>query len=91
MERYDLVILGAGSAGENLANRLVASGKSIAVVEAERVGGECGFVACVPSKALLRSAEVRRLLREAHTLGAVAAPIRSTASGAATTTSISGQ
>lgn len=72
MQRSDVVILGAGSAGEKLANTLAQGGKSVAIIEEERVGGECGFVACVPSKTLLRAAEVRLLLREAQRLGAVA-------------------
>ncbi len=75
MDRFDVVILGAGSAGENLANLLAAGGKSVAIVEAGRVGGECGFVACVPSKVLLRAAEIRLLLREAPRLGATAHPL----------------
>ncbi len=69
MERFDVVILGAGSAGEWV-SAIAKSGKSVAVVEGYRVGGECPFVACMPSKSMLRSAQVRRLLAEAHTLGA---------------------
>ena len=75
MDHFDVVILGAGSAGENLANSLAGGDCTVAIVEELRVGGECGFVACVPSKILLRAAEIRLLLREAGRLGAVAAPL----------------
>lgn len=52
---YDVVVVGAGPVGENAAARAVAGGLSAVVVEAELVGGECSFWACMPSKALLRS------------------------------------
>ncbi|MFE3022012.1 dihydrolipoyl dehydrogenase family protein [Streptomyces sp. NPDC059256] len=62
---YDVVVLGAGPTGENVADRLRAGGLSTAVVESELVGGECSYWACMPSKALLRPviarAEARRV------------------------------
>ncbi|MBO0806469.1 MAG: NAD(P)/FAD-dependent oxidoreductase [Nocardiopsaceae bacterium] len=51
---YDVVVLGAGPTGENVADRAVRGGLSAAIVEPELVGGECSYWACMPSKALLR-------------------------------------
>lgn len=58
MRDVDVVVVGAGPAGENVAGRVVGGGLSCAVVEAELAGGECSYYACMPSKALLRPMEV---------------------------------
>ncbi|MGY1774090.1 dihydrolipoyl dehydrogenase family protein [Blastococcus sp. SYSU D00813] len=54
---YDVVVVGAGSTGENVADIVVRGGLSAVLVEAELVGGECSYWACMPSKALLRGTE----------------------------------
>ena len=53
-EEYDVVVIGAGPTGENVAERTVAAGLSTVIVERELVGGSCSYWACMPSKALLR-------------------------------------
>jgi dihydrolipoamide dehydrogenase len=55
---YDVVVLGAGPTGENVADYAVRGGLTALLVEAELVGGECSYWACMPSKALLRPVEV---------------------------------
>jgi pyruvate/2-oxoglutarate dehydrogenase complex dihydrolipoamide dehydrogenase (E3) component len=57
-ETYDVIVIGAGPTGENVADRAIRGGLTAAVVEAELVGGECSYWACMPSKALLRPADV---------------------------------
>ncbi|MBL1075365.1 NAD(P)/FAD-dependent oxidoreductase [Nocardia sp. 2] len=56
IQTYDVIVLGAGPVGENVADRTSAAGLRTVIVESELVGGECSYWACEPSKALLRPA-----------------------------------
>ena len=75
MDAFDVVVLGAGSAGEDVARTLAQAGRSVVLVEGDRVGGECPYVACMPSKAMLRSAAARHTARDLPGLGATARPV----------------
>src|SRR5215467_8395930 len=59
MNRFDVIIIGMGVGGEAVGRRLLAAGRRVAVIERELIGGECAYWACIPSKTLLRSPEVR--------------------------------
>jgi dihydrolipoamide dehydrogenase len=64
-DRFDVVVVGAGPAGETVASRLADEGMSLALVERELVGGECAYWACIPSKTLLRPGEARNAAQRA--------------------------
>ncbi len=57
---WDLIVIGGGSTGENVADRAVQGNLRTIIVEEELVGGECSYWACMPSKALLRSGQALR-------------------------------
>lgn len=65
-ETWDVIVIGAGAVGENVADRAVQGGLTAVLIESELVGGECSYWACMPSKALIRSGHA---LRAAQRLG----------------------
>lgn len=69
MARYDLVIVGMGSGGMVAAEFAATLGVRVAVVERGRVGGDCLWTGCVPSKALLASAKAAHTMRVADKFG----------------------
>jgi len=66
---YDVVVLGGGSGGYAAALRAAELGKSVALVERDKVGGTCLHRGCIPTKALLHAAEVADAARESESFG----------------------
>src|SRR5687767_1929907 len=66
---FDIVILGAGSGGYAAALRAAQLGKTVALIEKEKVGGTCLHVGCIPTKALLHVAEVADEINHSSAVG----------------------
>ncbi len=73
MDEFDVVVLGAGPAGETAAGRCADGGLRVAVVERELVGGECSYWGCIPSKTLIRPGDVLASARRVPGASAAAA------------------
>jgi len=67
---YEIIVIGGGSAGIVSANVAAALGVRTALVEKERIGGECLWTGCVPSKALIHAASVAAIRTGSRALGA---------------------
>lgn len=72
---YDLLIIGGGSAGIVAGNVAGAIGARVALIERHRIGGECLWTGCVPSKALLHAADVAHTLKHAASHGFADVPL----------------
>ena len=68
-EIYDVIVIGGGAAGLTASAVIGGLGKNVALIERERLGGDCTWTGCVPSKALLKVAKVAHSIRTAHKYG----------------------
>lgn len=68
-DEFDLIVLGAGTGGYSAAIRYSSLGKSVALVERDKIGGTCVNRGCIPTKALLHSAEVFDTIKDAKSFG----------------------
>ena len=76
MKRFDLIVLGGGTAGPGVAHRAAAQGWDTALVESNYLGGTCINFGCIPSKTLISSSRVMQTVREAQRYGVITEPPR---------------
>jgi len=76
MERYDLVVIGGGVAGLVCASGASQFGARVALVDRARLGGDCLWAGCVPTKRLVRSALIASLVRRAPEFGVITEGMR---------------
>ena len=69
MPKYSVIVIGCGPAGHTCAVRLAQLGAKVAVVERDYVGGICTNWGCTPSKSMIESAKIARVVREASRYG----------------------
>lgn len=69
MKKFDLAIIGGGSAGLTAADYAVKLGVKVAIIEKNRMGGDCTWTGCVPSKSILKVGNVLKMMREADRFG----------------------
>lgn len=74
-DRYDILVLGSGEAGKYLAWTMAATGLRTAVIEQKLIGGSCPNIACLPSKNIIHSADVKSLASRASEFGLEAGSI----------------
>ena len=75
MSDYDLVVIGGGTAGLVAAAGGASLGAKVAIIEKNKLGGECLYYGCVPTKALVKSAKVASLMRRAPEFGIGEIPV----------------
>src|SRR2546423_1283265 len=75
VRNYDLIVIGSGAAGGAAAGAVRSTGRTVALIEKDKLGGDCPNYACIPTKALLRSAKVYSLLKRAKEFGLCASEI----------------
>ena len=76
MDCYDSIVIGSGQAGTPLSIELGASGRRVALVESQHVGGTCINVGCTPTKTMVASARIASLARRAADYGVCCGPVK---------------
>lgn len=75
MEKYDVIVIGGGSAGFSVLEQIAHKGLRVALVENRKLGGSCPNFACVPTKALVKSAQVIHTVQGASEFGVIASKV----------------